>query len=123
MERGSGRGRGREGRDGFVEKRAEEEEEGSAAVESEVRVRATERRREKKLLKYLYKCYSNRAYIHGYCSNTVAIVHKCTILPPLMWVFFWPKCVKGVTFSILLNFPQADVVALRIGIFELIVIN
>ena len=65
LERGSGRGRGREG---FVEKRVEEEEEGSAAVESEVQVRASERR-EKKLLKYLYKSYSNHAYMHNYCSN------------------------------------------------------
>ena len=32
-----------------MERRAEEEEEGSVAMESEVRVRATERRREKKL--------------------------------------------------------------------------
>ena len=56
LERGSGRGRGRgrEGRDGFVEKRAKEEEEGLATVESEVKVRASERR-EKKLLKYLCK--------------------------------------------------------------------
>ena len=48
LERGNGRVRGREGRDGFVEKRAEEEEEGSAVVESEVRVRATEREGERK---------------------------------------------------------------------------
>ena len=45
---------------------------------------------------------------------TVAIVHKCRILHPMMWMFFGPKCVKGVTFSILQNFPQANVVALRI---------
>ena len=25
---------------------------------------------------------------------TVVIMHKCIILHPLMWVFFFPKCVK-----------------------------
>ena len=40
--------------------------------ERESEVRATERERERereKLLKYLCKCYNNRAYMHGYCSN------------------------------------------------------
>ena len=64
----SGRGRGREGRDGFVERRAEEEEEGSVAVESEVRVRATERRREKNY--------------HNIYASAIVTVH--TILHPLM---------------------------------------
>ena len=44
---------------------------------------------------------------------TVAIMHKCTILHPLMWVFFEPNCVKGLPFSILQNYPLADVIALR----------
>ena len=49
------------------------------------------------------------------CTVTVAIVHKCTILHPLIWAFFFlPKCVKSVTFSILQNFPQVDVVAFRV---------
>jgi len=28
------------------------------------------------------------------CTVTIAIVHKCTILHPLMWIFFCSKCVK-----------------------------
>ena len=28
------------------------------------------------------------------CTIIVAIVHKCTFLHPLMWVFFYSKCVK-----------------------------
>ena len=31
--------------------------------------REREREREREILKYLCKCYSNRAYMHGYCSN------------------------------------------------------
>ena len=44
---------------------------------------------------------------------TVVIVHKCTILHPLMWVFFRPKCVKMLHFSVLQKFTQSDVIALR----------
>ena len=47
------------------------------------------------------------------CTVTVAIVHKCTILPQLMWVFFEPKCVKRLHFSILHKFTQPDVIALN----------
>ena len=47
------------------------------------------------------------------CTVTVAIVHKCTILHPLMWVFFEPNCVKGLHFSILQNYPLTDVIALN----------
>ena len=43
---------------------------------------------------------------------TVAIVNKCTILHPLMWVFFRPKCIKGPPFCILQNYTPADVIAL-----------
>ena len=57
--------------------------------------RQKERERKKKLLKYLCKCYSNRAY----CTVSVAIMHKCTILHPLMWVLFWAKMCKSTTFS------------------------
>ena len=46
------------------------------------------------------------------CTVTVAIVHKCTILHLLMWVFFGPKCVKRLPFSILQKFTQSDVIAL-----------
>ena len=28
------------------------------------------------------------------CTVAIAIVHKCTILHPLMWVFFCSKCAK-----------------------------
>ena len=28
------------------------------------------------------------------CTVTIALVHLCTILHPLMWVFFLSKCVK-----------------------------
>ena len=38
------------------------------------------------------------------CMVTVAIVHLCTILHSLMWVFFCSKCVKSVSFFILHNF-------------------
>ena len=46
------------------------------------------------------------------CTITVAIIHLCTILHPLMWVFFCSKCVKSVSFFILHNFAQIDVIAL-----------
>ena len=35
------------------------------------------------------------------CMVTVAIVHLCTTLHPLIWVYICSKCVKLVTFSIL----------------------
>ena len=57
------------------------------------------------------KCYSSRAYMHGY----YAIVHKCTILPKLICVFFEPKCVKRLSFSILHKFTQPDVISLRLA--------
>ena len=50
------------------------------------------------------------------CTVTVAIVQKCTILHPLMWVFFEPKCVKWLPFSILQNYSPTDVIALSICI-------
>ena len=42
------------------------------------------------------------------CTVTIAIVHFCTTLHPLMWVFFYSKCVKSVTFFILHNFAHTD---------------
>ena len=47
------------------------------------------------------------------CTITVVIVHLCTILHPLMWVFFWPKCVKWRDFCILKDFASTDVNALK----------
>ena len=44
---------------------------------------------------------------------TVAIVHKCTIMHKLVWVFFCSNCVKLTTFFILHNYAQADVIALN----------
>ena len=43
---------------------------------------------------------------------TVAIVHLCTIMQKLVWVFFCSNCVKLATFSILHNYVQADIIAL-----------
>ena len=79
--------------------------------ESEVRVRATREteRRRKKIIKILN--ISAIVTMH-LCMVTIAIVHKCTILHPLMWVFLGPKCVKRLPFSILQNYPPADVIAL-----------
>ena len=38
------------------------------------------------------KIINRRATITVYiCTVTVAIVHKCTILHPLIWVFFWSQ--------------------------------
>ena len=42
-------------------------------------------------------------------------MHKCTILHPLMWVFFGSKCVKRLHFSILQKFTQSDVIALTLA--------
>ena len=47
------------------------------------------------------------------CTVTVVIVHKCTILHKLLWVFFSSNCVKSAIFSILHNYAQTDVIALR----------
>ena len=44
---------------------------------------------------------------------TVAIVYLCTILHPLMWVFFWSKCVKLRVFCILQDFASTNVDALK----------
>ena len=57
--------------------------------ESEVRVKAI--RDKKKIRKILNASATVTVHI---CMVTVAIMHKCTNLHPLMWVFFEPKCVK-----------------------------
>ena len=42
-----------------------------------------------------YKIINRRGtVIMHICTVIVAIVHKCTFLHPLMWVFFYSKCVK-----------------------------
>ena len=76
-----------------------------------MRVRATKetKRRREKIIKILNASATITVHI---CMITVAIMHKCTILHPLLWVFFWPKCVKGITFFILQYFTQANGVAL-----------
>ena len=78
--------------------------------ESEGIERRREGEREKKNTKIWY---ANATVAMHICTVTVAIVHKCTILPQLMWVFFEPKCVKRLPFSILHKFTQPDVIALR----------
>ena len=46
-----------------------------------------------------YKIINRRATVTVHiCTVTVAIVHKCTILHPLMWVFFWAKMCKMSAF-------------------------
>ena len=60
-------------------------------MESEVRVRATRDKEREKITKILNACATITVHI---CMVTVALVHLCTILHPLMWVFFWSKCVK-----------------------------
>ena len=40
------------------------------------------------------------------CTVTVAFLHKCTILHPLMWVFYGSKCVKCDVFSIMQDFAS-----------------
>ena len=77
-------------------------------VETESNQRNREKEREK-IIKLLNASVTVTVHI---CTVSIVIVHKYTILHPLMWVFFWPKCVKWVIFSILQNFTQADGVAL-----------
>ena len=47
------------------------------------------------------------------CTVTIAIVHLCTTLHLLMWLFFCSKCVKSVTFFILHNFARTNGNALK----------
>ena len=78
----------------------------------ELRVRGIERRREGEREKKNKIWYAHATVAVHICTATVAIVHKCTILPQLMWVFFEQKCVKRLPFSILHKFTQSDVIAL-----------
>ena len=67
-------------------------------------------RREKKANKILNGHATVTMHI---CTVTVTIVHKCTILHPLMWVFFCSNSAKLATFFILHNYTSTDVIALR----------
>ena len=86
-----------------LEREWDESESGS---ESNQRYRKKEREKTNKIINR-----SATVTVH-ICTVTVAIVHKCTILHPLMWVFFEPNRVKGLPFSILQNYPLADVKSL-----------
>ena len=74
-----------------------------------------ERKRESEVERGKNNKISNaRATVTGHiCTVTVAFVYLCTILHLLMWVFFWSKCVKCLTFSNLQDYATTDVVALR----------
>ena len=70
------------------------------------RKREREREREKsdgerKEMRKKYKIMICTAIVTMYiCTITIAIVHLCTILHPLMWVFFWSVHISTL-FSIL----------------------
>ena len=49
--------------------------------------------------------------VHGE-EREKKVVHKCTIMHKLVWEVFCSNCVKVVSFSILHNYAQADVIAL-----------
>ena len=62
-------------------------------------------KREKKGRTEINKIINTHATVAVHiCTITVAIVHKCTIMHKLMWVFFCSNCVKLSTFSILHNY-------------------
>ena len=82
--------------------------ESESESESNQRYREKEREKTNKIINR-----STIVTVH-ICTVTVAIVHKCTILHPLMWVFFEPNCVKWLPFFILQNYPPVDVIALII---------
>ena len=72
--------------------------------------RKTDKARERREKKY--KIINTHATVTMHiCTVTVAIMHKCTIMHKLVWVFFYSNCVKLITFSILHNYAQADVIA------------
>ena len=69
--------------------------------------------REKKVRTEINKIINTHTTVTVHiCMVTIAIVHKCTIMHKLVWVFFCSNCVKLATFSILHNYAQADVIAL-----------
>ena len=43
------------------------------------------------------------------CMVTVALVHKCTSLHSLMWLFFGSKYLKWSVFTIMQDFASTDV--------------
>ena len=53
-------------------------------------------KREKKINKIINASAIVTVHI---CIFTVAIMHLCTFLHPLMWVFFWSKCVNEGFFA------------------------
>ena len=67
--------------------------------ESEMRVKYREER--EKIIKILI----------AHATITTTIVHLCTSLQSLMWVFFCSKCVKLVFFSISHNFASTNAIA------------
>jgi len=70
--------------------------------------------REKKVRTKINKIINIHATITVHiCTVTTTIVYKCTIMHKLVWVFFCSNCVKVVSYSILHNYTQADVIALR----------
>ena len=89
--------------------RKKEHDEGENALVLQMEKRE-KKRSELKIIKILNARATITVHI---CTVTVALVHLCTILHPLMFVFFCSKCIKSVTFSILQNFTHADIDALR----------
>ena len=63
--------------------------------DSERETESNQRHREKEREKTNKKTNESATVIVHIC---VAIVHKYTILHPLKWVFFGPKCVKDYLF-------------------------
>ena len=75
----------------------------------------TEKREKKRVQTEINKITNTHAIVTMHiCMVTIAIVHKCTIMHKLVWVFFCSNCVKVVSFSILHNYAQADVIALTV---------
>ena len=74
----------------------------------------TKKREREKLIKYCIQSYSNRAYMHYYCSTFVYIHNFASTDISVFWV----KCVKLTTFCILHNFTTSDAVVLNIPIIN-----
>ena len=72
------------------------------------------KKREKKMVRTeINKIINTHAIVTVHiCTVTVTIVQICTIMHKLMWVFFCSNCVKLITFFILYNYAQANVIAL-----------
>ena len=66
--------------------------------------------------------YTNATVTVHICTVTVAFVYLCTTLHQLMWVFFWPKCVKWRSFCIIEEYPPTHVmiVTFAFGNFPLL---